>query len=311
MQHRIIIDTDIGEDIDDILVTAFALNSPEFEVLAITTVDGDTSARSRIARRLTAAYGKPHIPVAAGYPHSMPRRDSDVAPGTSITQGEIAPKERGLPHASPLPADELIARLTAEHIGQVHVLTIGAMTNIGQAFLRFPETVANVRAVVTNGGHFTGPEVSVGWNLRYDPVAASMVACSGVEWTLLSEGAMRHAALGADEVRAIHARRLATTDLLARAIDLWKRNKPDATPLPHVSDLSVFAYLLNPDWLFARHGRATVTTPREDIAALTVEYDAEGPHLLVRDMSRAGGADVRRLFMERLLAPPGRVAPRS
>ncbi|HLA38852.1 MAG TPA: nucleoside hydrolase, partial [Candidatus Glassbacteria bacterium] len=38
---KIIIDTDIGEDIDDILVTAFALNSPEFEVLAITVVDGD------------------------------------------------------------------------------------------------------------------------------------------------------------------------------------------------------------------------------------------------------------------------------
>ena len=47
---KIIIDTDIGEDVDDILVAAFALNSPEFEVLAITTVDGRVEARSRIAR---------------------------------------------------------------------------------------------------------------------------------------------------------------------------------------------------------------------------------------------------------------------
>ena len=47
---KVIIDTDIGEDIDDLLVTAFALNSPEFEVLAITVVDGDVQARSRISR---------------------------------------------------------------------------------------------------------------------------------------------------------------------------------------------------------------------------------------------------------------------
>ena len=46
---KAIIDTDIGEDIDDILVTAFALNSPEFEVLAVTTVDGNVAARSRVA----------------------------------------------------------------------------------------------------------------------------------------------------------------------------------------------------------------------------------------------------------------------
>ena len=74
MPIKIIIDTDIGEDIDDILVTAFALVSPEFDVLAVTTVDGDTDARSRITRRLTATVGRPEVPVVAGYQHSMPRK---------------------------------------------------------------------------------------------------------------------------------------------------------------------------------------------------------------------------------------------
>ena len=60
----VVIDTDIGEDIDDLLAISFALNSPEFEVLAITTVDCDTAARSRIARRVTKAFGRPDETVS-------------------------------------------------------------------------------------------------------------------------------------------------------------------------------------------------------------------------------------------------------
>ena len=62
----IVIDTDIGEDIDDLICLAFALNSPEFEVRAVTTVDCDTRARSRIARRVCQVFGQAEIPVAAG-----------------------------------------------------------------------------------------------------------------------------------------------------------------------------------------------------------------------------------------------------
>ena len=72
MATKTLIDTDIGEDIDDVLAVAFALRSPEFEVLGITTVDGDTRARARIARKLALVCGKPGVPVAAGYARAMP-----------------------------------------------------------------------------------------------------------------------------------------------------------------------------------------------------------------------------------------------
>jgi purine nucleosidase/pyrimidine-specific ribonucleoside hydrolase len=304
--HKIIIDTDIGEDIDDILVTAFALNSPEFEVLAITTVDGDTQARSRIARRTTAAYGKPHIPVVAGYPHSMPRGDSDIAPGTSITQGELAPGEDGLPAACTFPADELIAQLAAEHPGEVWLLTIGSMTNIGQTFVRRPQAMSDLRGVITNGGGFARGPVSIGWNLRYDPLAAAVVARSGLEWALLPEDATGHACLRDEDVRRIREAGLETTDLLARAIDLWKQNKPDAAPRPHLADLNVFAHLLGDDWLPIRSGRAVFTIPPDGIADLAVEYDPKGPHLLGGEVPQERGAALRELFMDRILAPPAR-----
>src|SRR5262245_511243 len=45
MPRRIVLDTDIGTDVDDALALALALASPELELVAITTVSGDTTVR--------------------------------------------------------------------------------------------------------------------------------------------------------------------------------------------------------------------------------------------------------------------------
>ncbi|MBE9566055.1 MAG: nucleoside hydrolase [Proteobacteria bacterium] len=301
MPTRVIIDTDIGEDIDDILVTAFALASPEFEVVGITTVDGDTPARSRIARRVTAAYGKPDIPVAAGYPHSMPRGEREVPAGAGVTQGDLAPDEQGLPRAWKLGADELIAKAAEEHPGEVYVLTIGAMTNVGQALVRFPEACGQLRGVVTNGGVFGRGETQIGWNLRYDPLAAAVVACSEVPWVLLPESAMRFGGLKQEHVGRLERAGLATTELLVEAIGLWRKNKPDATRWPHLSDLNVFAYLMG-GWLEVERGRATLSIAPDRRAELRVERDKNGPHLLGGEVTEDRAAALRELFLERVVA---------
>jgi inosine-uridine nucleoside N-ribohydrolase len=302
MPIPIIIDTDIGEDIDDILVTAFALRSPEFDVQAITTVDGDTQARSRIARRVTLTAGKPDIPVVAGYPRRMPQPDVLFPAGTAVTQGELAPDEVGLPPARSLRADELIATLAAERPGELCVVTIGSMTNIGQTLVRFPGTAQHLRAVVTNGGSFAGRPTSIGWNLRYDPIAAAVVAASGVQWVLLPENATRFAGLREEEVQRLRDADQPLADLLARAIDLWRQNKPDAVPTPHVSDLNVFAHLLG-GWLPTARGRAVLTVPPDRIAELVIEKDGSGPHLLGGELTQERGRELRELFMRRVLAP--------
>ena len=64
-KRKIIIDTDIGDDIDDALAIAFALNSPEVEVIGITTVFRNTDARAKIAANLLNLAGK-NISIHAG-----------------------------------------------------------------------------------------------------------------------------------------------------------------------------------------------------------------------------------------------------
>ena len=304
MPIKVIIDTDIGESIDDLLAVAFALNSPELEVVAITTVSGDTQARSRIARRLTSAFGKPQIPVAAGYVDSMPHGGRGIAREASVTQGLLARDEADLPEPSPLAADELIARLAAEHPGQIHVLTIGAMTNLGHTFVRFPEAASNLRGVISCGGRFATPPVSIGWNLRDDPIAAAVTACADVDWTLLSEGLMSEAPLREEDLQRIRDAGLPTTDLIAEAIDLWKKNEPDAAPIPHLDDLTVFFYPLRPDSIPVRAGRAIIAIAPDRIAELWIEHDPAGPHTLARPLGQQRAEELRELFMSRILAPP-------
>jgi len=48
----IILDTDIGGDIDDAFALALIVDSPELELLGVTTVSGDTQARARLAAKM-------------------------------------------------------------------------------------------------------------------------------------------------------------------------------------------------------------------------------------------------------------------
>jgi hypothetical protein len=63
---KVIVDTDIGDDIDDAFALALALRSPEIEVIGITTAWGDTALRARLANRLLREEGAGAIPVLAG-----------------------------------------------------------------------------------------------------------------------------------------------------------------------------------------------------------------------------------------------------
>src|SRR5256884_3724568 len=69
--EKVIIDTDIGDDIDDAFAVALALRSPELQILGISTTFGDTELRAKLTDRLLGEAGRQDIPVAAGTPTSF------------------------------------------------------------------------------------------------------------------------------------------------------------------------------------------------------------------------------------------------
>src|SRR5271154_3658526 len=62
----IIFDTDIGDDIDDALALALALQSPELDVRAVTTVIDDTETRTRLAWKELGLYGRRDVALGTG-----------------------------------------------------------------------------------------------------------------------------------------------------------------------------------------------------------------------------------------------------
>ena len=87
-REKVIIDTDIGDDVDDAFALALAVKSPELEILGVTTTFGDTEVRAQIAGRFLGEIGPAEIPVMAGKatPTKNPMSQRRYAEGGRFTK---------------------------------------------------------------------------------------------------------------------------------------------------------------------------------------------------------------------------------
>src|SRR5258708_34676950 len=133
MAIPIVLDTDIGTDIDDAYALIFALGSPELEIQAVTTVNNDVCLRGRIARALLKWAGRADVLVAAGAGRSL-------TPGE--TRGRGGHEGRGIDLTGIHMCDEpdfetapaVIASVAEQACGAgnpLTLITIGARTNAG------------------------------------------------------------------------------------------------------------------------------------------------------------------------------------
>ena len=67
---KVLLDTDIGTDVDDAVAIAYLLAHPDCELLGITTVTGEAKKRASLASVLCQAAGK-NIPIYPGADHPM------------------------------------------------------------------------------------------------------------------------------------------------------------------------------------------------------------------------------------------------
>src|SRR3979490_273997 len=94
--EKIIIDTDIGGDIDDAFAVGLALQSPEFKILGISSAWGDTHLRARLLSRLLKETGRGDIPVAMGIAKHPPGKVSVL---TQAPYAQGGPADQNYPNA--------------------------------------------------------------------------------------------------------------------------------------------------------------------------------------------------------------------
>jgi inosine-uridine nucleoside N-ribohydrolase len=208
-QQLVILDTDIGDDIDDAFALALLLQSPEIKLLGITTAFGDTELRARLVERYLSAVGRGDIPVAAGVETPATNHftqaayakrgatllgDSCMMRALSVSQMPIPKREKDRYDACEKDRHDavgFILRSAKAYPGQITLIAIGPLFNEQAAIARDAATFRKLKRVVMMGGSvyrgYDGgaaggaePPPSPEWNIRCDPAGARALLASGV-----------------------------------------------------------------------------------------------------------------------------------
>ncbi len=183
----VILDTDIGTDVDDCLALALILASPELKLAAVTTAYGDTQLRARMALKLLMLRGVNDVPVAAGAEKPLLDRVPVYWEGHE-GQGLLAPEDSALAPVTEH-ASDLIARVAMAQPGEIILIAIGPLTNVALAMLKEPRLARALAGLVIMGGVVGGTSaLHLPWtehNFRSDPEAAQIVLASGAPMAIV------------------------------------------------------------------------------------------------------------------------------
>lgn len=189
MARRILLDTDIGSDVDDAIALGVILASSEhLDLEAVTTVAGNTEGRAWAAARMLGLAGRSDVEVCVGAENALARKNRFVWRDIEMKDYPEGPD-------APLggeSAAERIVRAVHEH-EDLEILAIGPMTNLAHALALDPELPARLGRLVIMGGHIR--EVKIGehvcdpgidYNLCSDPEASVMVLGAGFRTRLVT-----------------------------------------------------------------------------------------------------------------------------
>jgi len=238
--EKIIIDTDIGDDVDDAFALALAVKSPELQVLGVTTTFGDTAARAKIVDRFLGEVGRAEIPVLAGKATATTNPMSQRKYGEG---GHFAKSPRG-------DAVEFLLEQIRKYPGEITLVAIGPLMNVGAAIDKDAATFRKLKRVVIMGGSvrrgygelgYTAPVPPMPeWNILNDVASARKLFAAGVPLFVMPLDSTQ---LKMDEVKRafLFGQGTAVTDQLTVLYHLW------GLETPTLFDPMTIAFVLRPE----------------------------------------------------------------
>jgi purine nucleosidase len=173
---KLLLDTDIGSDIDDAVALAYLLQQPEVELLGITTVTGESRKRSALATYLVNQSTQ-HLPVLSGteVPRVIQQRQA-TAPQALKLPAHILTT---LPAShDPEQAIDYLANVIRANPGEITLLAVGPFTNVARLFEREPDVSSLLKELVIMGGKYSDfptPWGPTEWNAIVDPQATDLM----------------------------------------------------------------------------------------------------------------------------------------
>lgn len=242
-RQKVILDSDIGDDIDDAFALALAVSSPKLDVLGVTTAWGDTGLRARLTQRFLVQTGHGQIPVAAG----VPTHDFNTFSQRRWAEAWPAPAG-GYPNAIDFMRD-----LIRRNPGQITLIAIAPYSNVAALLQQDPTEFHELKRVVLMGGSIHrgygdlgylpshGP--SAEYNVAMDIPASRALFASGVEIDMMPLDATQ---LKLDEVlrSILFSRDTPITTALESLYSEWSYTNQN--PTPTLYDAMAVAFAIRP-----------------------------------------------------------------
>ena len=253
--QKVILDTDIGSDVDDAYALTLLASLEEAKILGVTTVSGETAKRAQLAAKLLMKLGRSEIPVYAGRGSNQPIN----------RQFEWA---RDFQSASlqKLSAVEFLHEQIQRTPGEITLIAIGPLTNLGDLFVRYPETTRGTKRIVIMGGsvylgYNSKPPAIPEYNIEADPISARAVFASGVPLAIVGLDATAMMQLDEERQRQLFALGTTATDALAALTNLW------GSRIPTLFDPMAVAYALG--YRFADEQRQHLMVDADGLTRIT------------------------------------------
>lgn len=167
----LIIDTDIGSDIDDTWALATMFGDPIFDVKLVMTVCEDVQYKCALVDKLAVAAGK-RIPVVAGK-------------GSAV---QCSAQAAWVGKETEYPTNFEKEFIDAAERGST-IVALGPMTNLAQLAKRYPDLFPHLNIVAMLGairkGYINQSEPAAECNAALDPEAFRNVLASGAKITLV------------------------------------------------------------------------------------------------------------------------------
>ncbi len=266
---KVLFDCDVGSDIDDAYALALLLASPEIEIVGITVGHARTPDRALLALRMLYETGLEHIPVYVGRETALVTL-RDREPHEQFSEAPYNRQfhwGRGFDELEPesQPAAEFIVETLRANPGEITLLTVGPVTNIGDALLLDPDVLKNAKRVVSMYGSirsgYGGGEAQREWNVFADAASSKLfdeaVQRGGTDVVYIPLDVTDHVRLDAERRLQLFMRGTPITDAVTSLYSLWRDEERDQTT-PRLFDAVAVGFLLWPDLFGLERGRVTV-----------------------------------------------------
>jgi inosine-uridine nucleoside N-ribohydrolase len=245
-REKIIIDSDIGDDIDDAFALGLALSSPEFEIVGVAASFGDTPARAKMFDRMLGELGRTDIPVAMGAPANVNLN--------AFTQRRYAEGGSQFTRPTHPGAVDFILDQARKYPGEITLVAIGPLPNVGAmidkdlaAFRKLKRVVimgGNVRTLLDPYGAAAPIAPHPEWNIKNDIASAKKLFNAGVPLVVMPLDSTANLKFNEVARTALFSHGSMLTNILAGLYYQWSMATRSPTPIMY--DPMTLAYLLEP-----------------------------------------------------------------